>query len=186
MEAFELRIETDRLIIRPFAIEDYENWYTQYANRLPAQSPYDDGRPADLTTSSEDWFTEWVTMFDSFARKDEFYHFGIFRKEDGVNVGKIELIKLLRLDYDWATMGDSIHNPYWRQGYALESVKAAAETFFTELNFHRIELHINVDNEPLIQLALKAGFEYECVRKNFSRANNVWADLAIYYKNRTI
>ncbi len=64
------------------------------------------------------------------AHRDEMYVLGIFRKEDGANIGKLELIKILRIDYQWAMMGYSIHNQYWKNGYGMESVKAAVSLFF--------------------------------------------------------
>jgi RimJ/RimL family protein N-acetyltransferase len=112
------------------------------------------------------------------------YNLGIFRKEDGVNVGKVELIKLLRMDYQWAMMGYSVHNQFWKKGYGTESILAATEAFFSILDFHRIELHINIDNNPSIQLAENTGFIFECVRKEFSHENDKWTDFLIYYKNR--
>jgi len=112
------------------------------------------------------------------------YNFGIFRKADGVNVGKVELHKILRMDYQWAMMGYSLHNQFWGKGYGTESVLAATEWFFTTLEFHRIELHIKKDNKPSIKLAEKTGFRYECVRKEFSLEADQWTDLLIYYKNR--
>lgn len=112
------------------------------------------------------------------------YNLGVFRKKDGANVGKVELITILRMDYQWAMMGYSIHNQFWNQGFGRESVQAASKLFFNELGFHRIELHINVDNHPSIKLANSTGFQYECTREKFSLENNVWTDFLIYYQNR--
>ena len=81
-------------------------------------------------------------------------------------------------------MGYSIHNQFWEKGYGKESVLAATESFFSELGFHRIELHINVDNDPSIRLAEKTGFIFECVRKEFTFENGKWVDFLVYYKNR--
>ncbi|EEM16466.1 Acetyltransferase, GNAT [Bacillus pseudomycoides DSM 12442] len=69
-------------------------------------------------------------------------------------------------------------------GCGLESVRAAMDLFFDHLKFHRIELHINVDNEPSIRLAERAGFVFECTRKAFSLENGKWTDYLTYYKNR--
>ena len=88
------------------------------------------------------------------------------------------------MDYNWAMMGYSIHNQYFRQGYGKESVEAATELFFQELNFHRIELHINTDNEPSKKLAESSGFRYECTREDFFYEGGKWIDQLIYYKNR--
>lgn len=179
-----LVIETERFILRPFEKTDYQNWYDQFDNRLPSQYKYDDGRPSNMSASTEEWFTEWIEGFNNLSKKDEMYILGIFRKEDGVNVGKIELITILRMDYQWAMMGYSIHNQFWNQGYGLESVVASTEAFFTILDFHRIELHINTDNYPSIRLAEKAGFIFECERKEFSLEYGKWTDFLIYYKNQ--
>lgn len=65
-----------------------------------------------------------------------------------------------------------------------ESVIAASELFFKELNFNRIELHINVDNEPSKKLALSTGFNYECTREAFSYEDGKWTDFLNYYKKR--
>ena len=65
-----------------------------------------------------------------------------------------------------------------------ESVLAAIRLFFSVLNFHRIELQINVDNEPSQKLAESAGFQFECVRKDFFYEGGKWIDQLIYYKNR--
>jgi RimJ/RimL family protein N-acetyltransferase len=177
-------IETDRLYLRPYRKEDYENWYKQFDGRKESQYKYDDGRPHDMNRSTEEWFFNWIRNFSILAKRDEMYILGIFRKEDGVNVGKVELIKILRMDYQWAMMGYTIHNQFWKQGYGRESVLAASEAFFKELDFHRMELHINVDNKPSIRLAENTGFLYECTRKAFSKDNGEWTDFLIYYKNR--
>lgn len=64
-------IETERLIIRPFVNDDYVNWYTQFDNRLPSQYKYDDGRPIDMASSTEEWFSDWINGFHECAIKDE-------------------------------------------------------------------------------------------------------------------
>ncbi|MGE7623418.1 GNAT family N-acetyltransferase [Viridibacillus sp. NPDC096237] len=180
-----LQIETERLILRPYKKEDYLNWYTQFDNRLPSQYKYDDGRPLNMSSSTEDWFIEWIKGFDQSAKKDDMYILGIFRKEDGVNVGKVEFFTILRMDYQWAMMGYSIHNQFWNNGYGTEAVGAATEIVFSTLDFHRIELHINVDNKPSIKLAERAGYLFECERKAFSYEDDKWTDFLIYYKNRS-
>ncbi|MCI0765440.1 GNAT family N-acetyltransferase [Bacillus sp. TL12] len=178
-----LQVETERLIIRPFQKGDYASWYEGFNNRFPSQYKYDDGY-RDMSSLAKEWFTEWIQGFHESAKRDEMYVLGIFRKDDGANIGKIELIKILRMDYQWAMMGYSIHNQYWKKGYGLESVRADMGLFFDHLKFHRIELHINVDNEPSIRLAERARFLFECTRKEFSFENSEWTDFLIYYKNQ--
>ncbi|MDQ0272804.1 RimJ/RimL family protein N-acetyltransferase [Cytobacillus purgationiresistens] len=179
-----MKLETERLILRLYTYDDYENWYTQHDCRLPSQYQYDDGRPANISSYTEVCFNEQVRRWQELAKADELYQLGIFRKEDGVHIGKIELYRILRMDYQWAMMGYSIHNQFWKNGYATESVKAAVQAAFTDMGFHRIELHINVDNEPSIRLAEKTGFQYESTRKQFLFEHGRWSDFLVYYQNR--
>lgn len=182
MKAPDLTSETKRLIIRPYQKQDYENWYTQFSRRLPSQSKYDEGY-IDMSRFTKDWFSKWVQGFREGAKKDDIYILGVFRKEDGANVGTVELSTILRAKYQWAMMGYFIHNQFWEKGYGKESVIAATHLFFKQLNYHRIELHINMDNEPSIRLAESAGFIYECTRNEFTYERGRWTDLLIYYRN---
>ncbi|CAI8715039.1 Short-chain dehydrogenase [Bacillus sp. IT-79MI2] len=68
-----------------------------------------------MAYSTKEWFTEWIRGFDESAKWDDMYVLGVFCKEDGANVGKVELITILRIDYQWAMMGYSIHNQYWKK-----------------------------------------------------------------------
>ena len=43
-------IDTNRLIIRPFETEDYDQWNEVFNNRLPSQNKYDDGFSENSST----------------------------------------------------------------------------------------------------------------------------------------
>lgn len=177
-----LRTETERLIIRPYEIRDYAAWAKGYENRLPSTYKHDAGN--DGERFSKQWFTEWLEEFEELAEEDDTYLFGVFRKADGAHIGEMELNTILREDYEWGMMGYTIHNQYHRNGYGTESVLAASEMFFGDLNFHRLELQIHVDNEPSQKLAKKTGFSYECTRENYFYEGGKWIDQMIYVKNR--
>ncbi|MDS9470975.1 GNAT family N-acetyltransferase [Sporosarcina pasteurii] len=177
-------IETERLIIRPYEVTDYKEWTRGYSERLPSTYKYDEGNDGDAHLFTKKWFAEWVEDFQKAAEQDETYLFGIFRKEDGAYIGEIELVTILRLDYEWGMMGYNIHNQFHRQGYGKESVEAATNMFFEDLRFHRIELQIHVDNEPSKKLAESAGFDFECIRKKHYYEGGKWTDQLIYVKYR--
>ena len=178
-----LSAETERLILRPYQIEDYANWLKQHNERKVAQTKYDNGY-SDMSSYTKESFGNWIADFHRRALKDEMYVLGVFRKSDGVHIGKIELFTILRMDYHWAMMGYSIHNQHWGNGYATEAVLAAKQLFFDQLEFHRIELHINTDNHVSVKVAKKTGFQYECTRKSFSYEEGEWKDFLIYYQNK--
>lgn len=87
----ELYLETDRLILKTFNEEDYESWSNGFNNRLPSQYKYDEGYKI-IEKASKEWFSDWIKGFNKAQENDEMFIMGIFRKEDGVNIGKVELI----------------------------------------------------------------------------------------------
>lgn len=177
-----LMVETEHLVIRPYDVTDYYAWAKGYENRLPSTYLHDEGNDGEVY--SKRWFEEWLDEFRELAEADDTYLFGVFRKMDGAHIGEIELNTILREDYEWGMMGYAIHNQYHRKGYGTESVIAAAELFFEDLRFHRLELQIHVDNEPSQKLAVRAGFAYECTRKKYFYEGGKWIDQKIYVKNR--
>jgi RimJ/RimL family protein N-acetyltransferase len=168
-----LSIETERLVIRSYQLEDCPNWYKQLDKEKQKRPSY-----------SKEGYSKWIQGLNNDADSDKMYNFGIFRKHDGVNVGKIEVWTILRMDYQWAMMGYSLYKQYWKQGYATEAVLAATDAFFNELDYHRIELHIDTGNTPSQKVAKRTGFKFECTRMAFSYENGVWTDMDIYYKNK--
>lgn len=177
-----MTVETSRLIIRPYEKNDYLVWHEGYQGREPATYKHDAGNDGEYF--SERWFHKWVDEFQQEARKDRTYLFGIFRKEDGAHIGEIELVTIMRDGYDWAMMGYAIHNQFHRQGYGKESIEAIYPICFYELNFNRLELQIDVDNEPSRSFAENVGFMYECIREQFFYEEGKWKDQIIYVKNK--
>ncbi|TYS67644.1 GNAT family N-acetyltransferase [Sutcliffiella horikoshii] len=174
--------ETDRLIVRPLKKEDYENWLHEYENRLPSQHPHDEGK-MDMSICTPEWFHNLVDKHQELALADKAHIFGVFRKNDGTHIGMIDFSTLARDDFHWGRIGYTIHNQFWRLGYGSEAVRAALDIAFKQLNFHRIEAHINLDNTPSVKLAESVGMEFECIRKGFIFENDEWTDNLVYYKN---
>ncbi|QPC45564.1 GNAT family N-acetyltransferase [Mangrovibacillus cuniculi] len=182
MQPFTHQTETERLIIRPLQKDDYTNWLTQFENRLPSQHQYDEGK-MDMSICTEEWFHQLVDKYQKLAAEDKEYILDVFRKEDQAHIGTIDFSTIMRSDFQWARFGYTIHNQFWRQGYGKEAVKAALDLAFQKLNYHRIEAHINLDNEPSKHLAESVGMQYECTRKGFIYEDDVWTDHLVYYIN---
>ncbi|UNK17208.1 GNAT family N-acetyltransferase [Paenibacillus sp. N3/727] len=182
MNTFDLISETERLVIRPYRNDDYKNWLYQYESRMPSQHKYDEGI-IDMSICTEDWFIQLVEKQQQLAKNDTAYVFGVFRKEDNSHIGVIDFTTLMRDDFHWARFGYTIHNQFWKKGYGKESVKETIKLAFEKLDYHRIEAHINMDNNPSIKLAESVGMVYECVRKGFIYEFDEWSDNTVYYIN---
>lgn len=179
---FEYKIETERLIIRPLMNEDYNIWLNGFENRFPSQNRHDVGK-MDMRECTVEWFHHLVEKHQAFALSDSTYIFSIFTKVDGSHIGMIDFSTLARDDFQWGRIGYTIHNQYWKNGYGKESVNAALNLAFRQLQYHRIEAHINLDNTPSIKLIESVGMQFECIRKGFIYEHNEWVDHLVYYKN---
>ncbi|MBA9028534.1 GNAT family N-acetyltransferase [Peribacillus huizhouensis] len=181
-KTFDFISETERLVIRPLKNEDYQNWLNEFKNRFPSQHRHDKGK-IDMSECTEEWFHNLVKKHQTLALSDTAHIFGIFRKNDDIHLGMVDFSTLARDNFQWGRIGYMIHNQFWRKGYGKEAVKEALNIAFKDLNFHRIEAHINVDNAPSINLAESVGMEFECVRKGFIYEYEEWTDHMVYYIN---
>jgi [ribosomal protein S5]-alanine N-acetyltransferase len=174
-----LKIETKRLILRPQTADDYQSWYASHAERLPSQSPYDEGQ-ISLDNCDANWFAELCQRHQQQAAIDYAYIFAIFSKQTDRHLGYVDISTIQREEKQWANLGYSIHNQYWRQGFGKEAIKAAVIAGFEHLGYHRIEAAINLDNHQSIALAQSVGLQQECVRRGFYYENERWVDHLIY------
>jgi [ribosomal protein S5]-alanine N-acetyltransferase len=177
--AWTLKIETERLILRPQKSSDYEAWYAGFSGRLPQQSKYDEGQ-ISLEGCDLAWFSSLCNRHQEQALSDYAYIFGVFLRQTNQHLGNVDLSTIYREEKQWANLGYSIHNQYWRQGFGKEAVKAALIAGFKDLEYHRIEAAINLDNHPSIALAESVGLKKECVRRGFYYENEQWVDHLIY------
>lgn len=176
-----LHFTTQRLIIRPLEENDYESWLSGFVNRKPSQYRYDKGQ-VDMSDATEPWFAAMVTRQQQAIEADDLYIFGIFDKAHQ-HIGMLNIKNLSRDQFQWSEIGYFIHNQYWHQGFAYEALTELVKQTRDTLHFHRIEAHINLDNNPSIQLIEKLGFQFECVRKGFIFENEQWTDHYVYYIN---
>ncbi|MFK3961093.1 GNAT family N-acetyltransferase [Guptibacillus hwajinpoensis] len=179
MKEFSVQKESARLVIRPLKLEDYQNWLSEFNARFSQQHAYDPGN-LDMSECTEEWFKDLVNKHQDLAISDMAHVFGVFHKEDGTHLGMVDFSTLARMNFQWARIGYTIHNQHWRKGYGKEAVSTALQLAFQDLDFHRIEAHINMDNRPSSQLAESVGMVYEGVRKGFIYENEKWTDQLVY------
>lgn len=161
---------------------DYSKWLQGFKDRNASQYKYDQGH-IDMSECTEEWFNALIKKYQQMAADDKIYIFDIFRRTDQAHIGTIDFSTIMRDSFQWAMVGYTIHNQYFKKGYGKEAVKAGLNIGFQKLKYHRIEAHINLDNTPSIKLAENVGMEFECIRKNFIDENDEWTDNLVYYIN---
>lgn len=182
MEYNALFAETDRMVIRPVCRGDYDAFVTGYQTCLPPQNRFDEGG-FDTSFMTRDWFDALLARRRREAEADFSYMFHLFDRSDGRALGYCDITAYARDDLQFAHVGYTIHNLYWGMGYATECTRALVELGFRQLNFHRLEAYINLDNPASKRVAQKAGFAFECVRKAFVLENGIWTDNEIWFIN---
>ncbi len=174
--------ETDRLFIRPLVLDDYNHFLKGYQQSFPPKNRFDDGL-FDTDFMTKEWYEGLLARRKREAETDYSYMFNIFRKADGASVGACNITPHLREDFQYARIGYTIHNQFWNNGYATETVCAMVKIGFEKLGLHRLEAHVNLDNPASKRVLQKAGFRFECIREKFILEDGVWTDNEIYFMN---
>lgn len=170
---------TKRLIVRPLELRDHENWRQAYSCQYPPQNQWDSTNWKETELTLAKFKTLLKTEKEQRAR-DTYYHFGVFRKDDGILIGSVSLMDISRGLFQNAYLGYRIFNNHWGQGYAQESCKAAIQIAFKNLKLHRVEAGIEPKNPKSIRVAKALGMRKEGLSKRRLLIDRRWIDLEIY------
>jgi RimJ/RimL family protein N-acetyltransferase len=169
----DVRIETKRLILRPFGVQDLgEVLAVMEAGDREALPP---GAPADADEVGG-WLEDAVHRLH---RDGGGIHLAISEKETGAHVGGISLFRT-----DWEVgateVGYGVRRERRSFGYATEALQALTEWVLTRSGIQRVELRANTDNLPSAWVAQKAGYTREGTLRRALREEDGLHDLAIY------
>jgi [ribosomal protein S5]-alanine N-acetyltransferase len=176
-------LETVRLRLRPFALEDAplvqqlagDSRVADTTARIP--HPYPDG-VAD----------SWISGHEDSALKGESYTWAIANLETDDLMGCISLILNRHLG---AEMGYWLGVPYWDQGVMSEAARAVIEVGFSRLNLHRIVARHFVRNPASGRVMQKAemtliGTKRDSWLKSGVFESEVWYEILSTDPPRTI
>ena len=166
-------IETDRLILRPFAMEDAEAMYRNWAS--------DDEVSKHLTwpthTSveiSKMVLTDWTSHYP----EPDFYNWAIVLKENGPEpIGNISVVGINK-EVDAATMGYCMSRAHWRKGIMAEALTAVIAFLFDEVGFNRVEADHDPNNPASGRVMEKSGMLHEGILRQAGRSNQGIIDVS--------
>ena len=165
-------IETDRLILRQFTMEDAPAMFRNWAN--------DDEVTKHLTwpTHSDVEVTKMVLSdWTSHYAKPDFYNWAIVLKENGGEpIGNISVVRI-NPNTDCAAMGYCMSRAHWRKGVMPEALKAVVDFLFAEVGFNRIEAEHAAENPASGRVMEKAALRYEGTLRQSGRNNQGIVDL---------
>ena len=165
-----MRIETERMILRPFEKSDYDDLYEFLSQR---ENDEFEGYPGITYDNGKEHLAYRI---DS----DEF--FAIELKENGKVIGNIYCGKR---DFESREVGYIVNKNYQRFGYASEALSAVIKEFL-HIGTHRIYAECDPRNTCSWKLLEKVGMEREaffhkniCFHKD-ENGNPIWKDTYVY------
>lgn len=167
-------IETDRLILRRFTIEDADAMYRNWASN--------DNVTKFLTwpthTSVEATKTiieEWIRNYDD----ERNYNWAIAFKDSDEAIGNISVVKIDE-DCAVAELGWCMCEEYWGQGIMPEAGLAVRDYLFDEIGFNRIAAIHDRNNAKSGRVMEKIGMRYEGMKRSASMNNQGICDICLY------
>lgn len=165
-----MRLETDRLIIRPFEDHDCETFATYRADPLVAEyqgwvMPY-----------TRDMAVKFVTDMKTRepAIPGEWYQLAFELKADGAMIGDCAFQRSTE-DPRQALIGFTLARPYQGHGYALEGVRRLLDYLYRDLNLHRVQAECDVENVTSANLLERLGMRREAHFVDSLRFKGRWA-----------
>ena len=173
-----LRIDTERMILRPPVHGDYRNWSWQRESSAEFLTPWEPAWAADhLTRKSFTNRVYWAQR--SITNGSAVPLFLIDRQSEGL-VGAITLDNIRRGPAQSATLGYWVGQSHARQGFMREAIEAVVHYAFAQMDLSRIEAACLPENTPSRGVLEKSGFKYEGVAQSYLQINGRWRTHVLY------
>lgn len=168
-------LETERLILRRFRIEDsaaaFENWTKD--DRVTEFLTWPAHPDAETTKKI---LGQWS---DSYSEKN-FYQWAIVLK-DGTDqpIGSISIVEINE-DLNLVQVGYCIGYKWWNKGIMTEAFTGIIPFLFEQVKVNRIEARHDPNNPGSGKVMAKCGLTFEGILRKRDRNNRGIVDVAIY------
>ncbi|MEL6549267.1 MAG: GNAT family protein [Pseudomonadota bacterium] len=176
--ASKVRIETERLTLRPPMHGDYRAWSALREESREFLAPWEPHwAPDHLTRKS---FTNRVYWANRSISGGTAVPVFMIRRSDQRLVGAITLDHIRRGPAQAGTTGYWVGKPFAREGYMSEAIAALVHFAFTELDLSRIEAACLPENKASRGLLERSGFKYEGVAQSYLQIAGRWRTHVLY------
>ncbi len=178
-----LKLETERLSLRPPAHSDFHDWAALRRSSREFLTPWEPVWAQDHLSRKS--FTNRVYWAQRSVASGSAIPMFLFRREDNVLIGAITLDNIRRGPAQAGTMGYWTGQAYARQGYMREAIGALVHYAFTRLDLSRIEAACLPENAASRGLLESAEFKYEGVAQSYLQINGRWRTHVLYASLRS-
>lgn len=148
-------IDTERLILRRFTLEDVQAMYENWASD-PEVTKYLTWPAHGSAGITEMVLKDWISHY----AEDDFYQWAIVPKNFGQPIGSISVVD----KNDKAMLvhiGYCIGKNWWHRGIMTEALRAVLDFFFREVGVNRVETRHDPNNPHSGAVMRKCGMKFE-------------------------
>lgn len=169
------RIETDRLILRRYKIEDADAMYKNWASDSEV-TKFLTWQPHPSVEVSRGIIENWLKEYSD----KKYYQWAIVLKDNGNEpIGDISVVHMNE-DISMVHIGYCLGRAWWRRGIMSEALKAVMDFMFDTVEVNRVEARHDPRNPNSGKVMQKCGMKYEGTLRSADRNNQGICD-ACYY-----
>ena len=173
-----LRLETERLTLRPPQHADYTPWASLRRDSADYLKPWEPTWAEDHLSRRA--FTNRVYWASRSVTAGTAVPLFLVRREDDMLVGAITLDNIRRGPAQSGVLGYWTGQPFARHGYMRETIAALVHHAFERLDLSRIEAACLPENVASRGLLERSGFKYEGVAQSYLQINGRWRTHVLY------
>ena len=168
------RMETSRLILRPYRIEDAEDMFRNWASdpEVTKFLTWPTHTDADVTRRV---LSDWISRYED----GNYFNWAIEWKETGSVIGNIAVVRTEEAIGE-AEIGYCLGRAFWGRGIMPEALRAVTDYLFDTAGAERIIAGHDVNNPGSGRVMEKAGMKREGVRRRGGKNNQGICDVACY------
>ena len=161
-------LETPRLLLRPFTLEDAEDAYREIYSDVEVVQHY-----SSLGLQTLEQVRTRIASFMGAWASDDLGRHAVILKESRAFIGQVHLNGYVNSFARWKDEPDPPFNPlevelafafgrrFWGQGYALEACQAVIRYAFHDLRLRRLVAGALLANERSVNFQRRLGFRVE-------------------------
>ena len=172
------RLKHGRLYLRPARQSDWRAWASLRSESRDFLVPWEPSWSSDALSRAA--FRRRLRSHEAEWQCGTGYSFLMFRSDDDALIGGITLSNVRRGVAQSASLGYWVGEPFARQGYMTEGLRAVLDFAFERLALHRIEAACLPANRASQALLRKIGFQEEGYSRQYLRINGRWQDHRLY------
>lgn len=172
------RLKHGRIYLRPARQSDWRAWASLRRESRDFLVPWEPSWSGDALSRAA--FRRRLRSHEAEWQRGTGYSFLMFRAEDDALIGGVTLSNVRRGVAQSGSLGYWVGEPFARQGYMTEGLRAVLDFAFDRLALHRIEAACLPANRASQGLLLKTGFTEEGYSRQYLRINGRWQDHRLF------